>query len=178
MLPRIALRPALYPDQCGNTSSTVPSDHLCFRRSLCSVFNDEEQWRTPRRETPPADADPDGNLSGGHCVGMSWMPSAQLHLHSSPRDCQSPPMLCSIAWHMCTHPPTHLPAHRVPGHAEASRSSSAFGGAQFWNALRSEDTLEGEVRGLLAGGCGPVVGADLLLPYCCTLAVVIGCGNV
>lgn len=31
---------------------------------VCSVFNDEEQWRTPRRETPPADADPDGALSG------------------------------------------------------------------------------------------------------------------
>jgi hypothetical protein len=34
--------------------------------------------------------------------------------------------------------------------AEASRSSSAFGGAQFWAALRGVDKLEGEVRGLLA----------------------------
>ena len=45
----------------------------------------------------------------------------------------------------------HLSPHPVSCPAEASRSSSAFGGAQFWNALRSEDKLEGEVRGLFAG---------------------------
>lgn len=35
--------------------------------------------------------------------------------------------------------------------AEASRSSSAFGGTQFWQALRAVDKLESEVRGLFAG---------------------------
>ena len=132
---------------------------------ICSVFNDEEQWRTPRRETLPADVDPDGNLSGGHCVGMGRvraLSSARAFLPAIVRHISH----CSLHCPPHLHQPTHLPAHRLPGHAEASHSSSAFGGAQFWNALRSEDKLEGEVRGLLAGGCGPAI-AGLLQPSSC-----------
>lgn len=36
-----------------------------FAPNQSSVFNDEEQWRTPRRG-PPSAADPDGGLSGAH----------------------------------------------------------------------------------------------------------------
>ena len=54
--------------------------------------------------------------------------------------CRQPsPNQCTLMHVHITYPP-----------AEASRSSSAFGGAQFWAALRGVDKLEAEVRGLLA----------------------------
>ncbi|KAL4423746.1 hypothetical protein ABPG75_001047 [Micractinium tetrahymenae] len=71
--------------------------HGAFAINQSSVFNDEEQWRTPRKSPVADDARSDGS---------------QL--------------------------------------SEASRSSSAFGGAQFWAALRGVDKLEAEVRRLFA----------------------------
>lgn len=89
-----------------------------FAINQSSVFNDEEQWRTPRKGATD-DAKSDGS---------------QL--------------------------------------SDASRASSAFGGTQFWAALRGVASLEGEVRALFTeakthlrrkGGQSLLVESDLKL---------------
>jgi hypothetical protein len=131
------------------------------------VFNDEEQWRTPRREA--AEGDADGGASGG------WKARAK---GAAARRCTSPQRHVSL---LCWSRAAQLSSrHRrspvvAPRPAEASRSSSssAFGGGQFWAALRGVEKLEGEVRALFAGE--PRTGLLLVVLHPCSACAISFC---
>lgn len=75
------------------------------------------------------------SLAGGMWRAVAPAAPACTGTDACPCPCPAPTPLSPCAWRP----------------AEASRSSSAFGGAQLWAALRGVDKLESEVRGLFAG---------------------------